>query len=907
MTALRPLTVAAVAFSLACAQTQNVEAKAEIIYEENVPSSTDGGSGPQTASADGLQPPTFRLPAGVRPIRYQAELTVVPTAETFQGVIEIELELQAPQQLLWLNASQLEITAADIKVKDQVIPARVVSSNEDFIGLQLNAPVGPGRATFRARYTGKQSDREVQGAFRQQEGGDWFVFTHFEPFHAREVFPCFDEPQFKVPWELTLQVRRGDLAVANGPQEAETPGPDGMKRVKFKPVTLPSYLVAFAVGPFETLDTPPLGVSKRPGRILFAKGKSAQARYAAQATAELLSQLESYFGMAYPYQKLDTVAVPLFGGAMENAGLITYSQGLLLAPPDQDSSLRQRSFASVQAHELAHMWFGDLVTMKWWDDTWLKESFSDWMAAKVLASWKPEWRSEVGQVSLRSQAMHSDSLVAARAIHPEIQNKEDILGAFDFGITYLKGDAVLTMLEAWVGPEQYRAGIRDYLKRYAWKNADAQDYFAALSRAAGLDVTPVFSSFIDQPGVPLITARLECQGGPRVLLSQRRYFPLGSRGGEAAQQWKVPVCVRFGVGKESARQCTLLEGAEGVLPLTGIKGCPDWIYPNENQAGYYRSRLPAEQVKAVLDAGVLSPSEQVGLVGDLFALMRSGDMAAAEVLQLVPRLANSDSRHVVVAAAEVLAAVERELVPEEQRAHFQRFVNKTFGPRARKLGLTPRKKEDEEQRLLRPALIGLVADEGGDRKLQAEAVAQARRWLTQRGAVSPDMVGTVLNTAGRNADPALYEQLLTAARTTPDRRERQLLLGALGVVEDPALSLRSLELIKSGQFDIREAYTLLWGATEHPATRQQAYDFVKANWALLMAQVPKQNQAYLAALPGGFCDLQHRDDAEAFFQPKMVTIPGGERALQKTLERMDLCVAAREKQSPSVAQFLRAY
>ena len=385
---------------------------------------------------------------------------------------------------------------------------------DERVALRFPHPLPPGPVTLRLEFRGTQFTQEDSGIFRQQSGGDWYAFTQFEETDARRAFPCVDEPSAKIPWELTLRVPTTLTAVANTPMVSETPAADGMKDVKFRQTRpLPSYLVAFGVGPFEIKEARPFGKKHVPLRFVVPRGRGAETRYAASVTPRIVGLLEDYFGMAYPYDKLDVLPIPFTVqfGAMENVGLVTFREALVLAPTEQDRVQRRRQYALVAAHEFAHQWFGDLVTAAWWDDIWLNEAFATWMETKIIDRWAPAWGMAAERVEHRNGAAEADALVNSRVIRQPVNSDNDVKNAVD-AITYSKGAAVLRMFEQWVGPETFRRGIQQYVRTHADGNATAKDFLASISQAAGRDVAPAFNTFLDHPGVPRVQASVRCGG-----------------------------------------------------------------------------------------------------------------------------------------------------------------------------------------------------------------------------------------------------------------------------------------------------------------------------------------------------------------------------------------------------------
>jgi alanyl aminopeptidase len=854
-------------------------------------------------------PPELRLGRAVEPVQYGADLTVLPAGDTFDGVIDIALKVHESTPLIWLNATELTIREASLKAGERTLAARVVPGGADFAGFAFDQDVPAGEAVLHIVYSGKISARTSGGIFRNQVAGAWYAFTQFEAIDARRAFPCFDEPSFKTPWQIVLHVKREHMALSNTPVISETDEPAGMKAVRFaRTRPLPSYLVAFAVGPFDAVDAGHAGANKTPLRIITPRGLADQAKYAAEVTAQLLNTLEDYFGIPYPYEKLDSIAVPLFGGAMENPGLITYGQTLILAKPSEDSLQRQRSYASVSAHEMAHQWTGDLVTAAWWDDIWLNEAFATWMSAKVLEKWKPEWHEEISAAASTQSAMAADSLVSARRIRQPIESNGDIANAFD-SITYEKGAAVISMFEHWLTPEVFRAGVRRYLNEHAYGNATAADFLAAVSAAAGRDVAPAFSTFLDQPGVPLVSGEVKCgQGGEgaRLALAQRRFLPLGSPA-VPNQLWQIPVCVRY-ANPGQGSFCTLLAEASASVALPAGQPCPSRVVLNDGGAGYYRALYRGSTAGGDKD---LSPVERVGIVGDATALFRGGELPASDALRTAARFANDPMPEVVSTTIAIVSEAGYNLAPPDLKPNYERFVRKVYGPRAHELGWTPKPGEGDDARFLRSELVQFVANDGADAVLSAEAVRLASKWLDDRSGIAPGMLTVVLETAAAHGDRPLYERMAAALAKTTDPAERQALIAGMAAFSDPAIIKANFGLLLDGAVDLREARGLMLGPLRDPRTRAIPFELVRDNYDQLASKVPGSFRGeFSARLPrvgSAFCDEKHRAEVEAFFKDRSAKATGGARILAQTLESIDQCIAIRQAQEPSVAEFLKGY
>jgi alanyl aminopeptidase len=864
------------------------------------------GAGVALATPD-PGPPRLRLPAIAAPTGYRVALAIDPGKETFRGSVDVAVLLTGPTELLWLNASGLKIERAEASAAGSPVGVRVVPGGADFVGFAFDRPAAPGDLALHVDYTGAIDETSTQGVFRQKDGDSWYAFTQFETSDARRAFPCFDEPSFKTPWELTLTIPAGTSAVSNTPVSSETAGEGGTRVVRFgKTDPLPAYLVAFAVGPFDYVEAGRAGMRKTPIRIVVPRGKASRARYAAETTGPLLERLEAYFGTPFPFSKLDQLAIPQTAtfGAMENAGLITWGEAYLLASPEEETIKFRRTQASYNAHEIAHQWFGDLVTLTWWNDVWLNESFATWMADRTVQEWKPEWNIQVDRVVDRSNVMAFDTLVSARKIRQEIESNDDIVNAFD-PISYQKGAAVLSMFEAWIGPEKFRSGVRRYLAAHRFGNATSKDFLDAIQAESRPGVAAAFASFLDQPGTPLAEVSLDCGsgGGAKLSLSQKRFLPVGTTG-STAQTWRVPVCAR----SEAGRACALLTEPSGSMASPAFAGgCPAWLLANDGEVGYYRALYRGDllgKLLAVADTR-LSVAERVGLLRDIDALAMGGAFPMGEALALAPRFAGDPDRQIVLATIRIASDAGEKVVPRDLRSAYARFVSKTFGERARALGLSEKRGEDEETRLLRTTLVPFVARNGDEPALRAEARRLALAWLADSSAVGAEMAQAVLETAARHGDRALLSRYEEGVKTAKERRDRVRLFHALGAFGDPAILKDALAF--AGQFDIRESGYVFFQAIQTPEGQRVAWEFLQANYDAIVARMPREATGTLPYFASGFCDAGDRRQVADFFGSRVEKLPGGPRNLAQVLEEIDLCIALSAAQEGSVREFLKGY
>jgi len=871
-----------------------------LITSESTATSASAPTGAQSRVK--LAPPRLRLGDAVRPERYAVTLTLDPAADRFDGTIGIDLELREARALIWLNATEITIEQAWFEIEGRRVPARTVAGGQDFVGLLTEAPLRAGPTRLLIIYKGRIARDDNLGLFRIQDHADTYLYSSaFSATHARRMFPCFDEPAFKVPWRLTLRVPKGAVALANAAIASEVD--EGKTKIVYFDETRPisSYLIAFAVGPFELRDAGKAGKKATPLRIAAPRGRAAEARFAAATLPQALERLERYLDTPYPYDKLDLLPVPSMPGAMENPGLITFSPELLLASPAHETPQFRHRLTSVLVHEVAHQWLGDLVTEAWWDDAWLSEAFATFLAHKIVGEWRPDWQERLHEVETLAQAMIEDGLAGARRIREPVEERADILGAFDPAITYAKGAAVLRMFEGWIGEAKFQKGLHRYLAEHGFGNATVMDLLAALSAEAGHDVGPALASFLDQPGLPLLGAELKCAPGePRVVLTQQRYLPLGAAG-TAAQIWEIPVCVRFGAGRSSETACTLLKERTATLALP-THSCPQWLQPNLGATGYYHSAWRAADVERWLASGQATRPERMALAGNLRALVAAGRLPVADALALTPRLLEDPSPLMLAAALDQVHLPDGWL-SEPLKPRWAHFVRAIFGARARAIGFTPLPSEDEDTRLIRPRLLSLVADQGADAGLHAQALRRTLAWLDDRSALAPDLVPTVLAMAARSGDRVLWERLHEQARRTRDEIERAALLGALAGFRDPALAQASLALALTDQFSRQQAWHLL---APDAAVRPQAYQFVMRNFDALVARLPAGVAPRLFDLLGPLCEPADRAQVDAFFGSRVDRL-GGLRPLRKSLELGAQCAAQRAQQQKSLSAFLQRY
>jgi len=840
-----------------------------------------------------------RLPPLARPVRYALSLTLDPRREDYRGEVAIDVEVPAETRAIVLHARGLTISTGTVIVGERSFPAMTTTrravggreADEELVLLTLE-PIPAGRARLVIPFTAPFA-ADLRGAFRVRVGDDWYAFSDFEPTDARRAFPCFDEPSFKVPVEVSITAPTGMTALANMPERAHEDVADGViHRFEATPPT-PTYLVSFAAGPFDFYEGPREPV---PVRVVTVRGRSALGRIGAETAAAHLRVLGDYFGRAYPYPKLDLIAVPDFlPGAMENPGLITFRDTALLLDPVRASTRAKHYTYGIIAHELAHQWFGNLVTMAWWDELWLNEGFATWMATRVMNTWRPELGDRIEEVGSSTWARTSDSLESTRPIRMPVTTTSQAMEAFD-AMAYNKGAAVLRMIESHIGEDTFRDGVRAYLNAHAWGNATAADLLTSLSAAAGRDLNPIATSFLDQAGVPLVEARLVCAPGavPQVALRQSRFT--GGRGADASQtRWSIPVCVRYPAGTSTRERCAVLSDVEHTEALELPAGqCPAWIHPNAGARGYYWHSLPALTLRALLAAPSLTTEEKLDALASLHALYDAGSLSVDVWLAAIERLAADRDPHVAERAIGQLGSIERQLVTEATRAGFRAWVSRLLGARARALGFTARPADNEATRDLRRVVLNTLGMFTDDPWVHQQAEAAAARYLADPASVDGDTAAIALPIASRHAGAARFEALRAAVDRAATPQDRALLFGAMLTFDDLALVRRTYALTLTDLVRAQDLRVLFGRVGASPAHAALLLDWARENFPALQQKLGR----HLRALIGGLtwrCDEASIAAGETFLREATAGMEGVDRGLRQAGEFARRCVAIRAR------------
>jgi len=838
------------------------------------------------------------LPRTVLPDNYQLTLTPNFQTDKFDGDETIRVQVAQPTSSVTLNAAEITFGETTIAQQGTTQTAKVTTDTKaETATLTVPNPLAAGPATIHIRYTGILND-QLRGFYLSKTGNRKYAVTQFEPADARRAFPSFDQPDMKAIFELTAVVDKGDMAISNGKVVSDSPGPGASQHtVKFSPTPkMSSYLVALAVGDFQCEAGESDGI---PIRVCGTPEQKGRGHFALQAAEYTLHYYDRYFGIKYPYGKLDIIGVPDFSaGAMENTACIIGRDLLYFVDPKSSSYFLQKIVAQDGvAHEMAHQWFGDLVTMKWWDDSWLNEGFATWMSVKPIAAWKPEWNLATDDVQSAAQAMAVDSLNSTRPIHQPVNSPEEFLELADV-IDYNKSAAVLRMVEGYVGPDVFRKGVNAYLSKYAYGNATAPDFWNTIAAAAKKPADKVMSTFVMQPGVPLVSVSASCADGKtKAEVSQTRYFYNREQLNAGSKElWNIPVCLKSG----NREKCALLTGKSQTVEMTGCGP----VYANAGARGYYRSGYDAQNLNKLASSAEqdLSPPERVQLLFDAWAQVRVDRAKVGDFLSLAQSLKSDPTRAVSDEISQELEYINDHLTSEPDRSAYQGWVRQTFAPVGEQLGWTPQPNDSEEQRARRADLLALVGGVGHDPKL-LELSRQLAAKALRGEAVDPTLLYPALSIAARSGDSALYEQLQKRAQsaTSPEASLRYLLV--LGDFRTPALVERSLEYAISPQVRSQDAPFLLNRVLSDHATQDQAWDWIRQHWAQVEAKLTNFSAGSVVNSAGTFCDAGHKQQVQQFFTEH--PIPTAQRTLQQSLEFIGNCVDLKAQQQPNLASWLQ--
>jgi len=850
----------------------------------------------------------YRLPRTAVPSRYDIRLEPDLTTLTFRGQQTVALEVTETISEVVLNAIELVIDSASLENDrgETIRATATLDEGTERCRLALASPAARGRWRLRLAFRGTLNDK-LRGFYRsvyKDPSGvsRTMAATQFEATDARRAFPCWDEPSFKAIFAVTLAIDPALTVVSNTAIVSETLE-NGRKVVRFADsIVMSTYLVAFVVGELEA--TEPATVGRTRLQIWCVPGKKRLARFGQEIGAASLAFFEDYYGLPYPGDKLDLIAIPDFAaGAMENLGAITFRETALLVDETAASHAELERVADVVAHENAHMWFGDLVTMTWWNGIWLNEAFATFMEMLAVDAWKPEWQRWTTFGVSRAAALSLDGLHSTRPIEFPVTSPRDADAMFDV-LTYEKGASVLRMLEQYLGAVTFREGVRDYLRTHRFANADTGDLWAALGRSAQQPIPAVMDGWIFRPGYPVVTVSRD-QGGHLVLAQQRFNYlrePLPPATAEPEQPWQVPVQLRVYAGGQPVEERVLLSEREARLRAgAGAEA----IVVNAGGHGFYRVRYAPDLLDALLKRlETLAPIERFNLVNDAWALAVAGLMPLTAYLDLTARFRGERDRNVWSVLTASLYALNRVVEPGDRR-RLEALVRDRAMPTFTALGWTPRAGEDELTRQLRGDLVRALGVLGNDPGVQARATELYRAHVADPGAVDPNVLPALIAVLAYAGDAARYDEFLRRFRAATTPQEEQRYLYALAGFHDPALARQTLERLINGEVRTQDAPFVARGMLMSVDTREIAWEFVKAHWDTMDRLYPKHGMRRLAEGVTGLATPELEADVRRFFDAKKPQFGG--KVLAQYLEQLHVAVTLRRREGAALSGYLAKF
>ena len=834
-----------------------------------------------------------RLPGGIRPEHYSLAITPDLKTATFTGSETIDVVLNAPSKTITLNAAELEFVSVKAMVSDftsqfqtAVVTLDAAKEQATFTFAQ---PLAAGRVTLKIEYKGILNDK-LRGFYRSKTKLRRYGVTQFEATDARRAFPSFDEPALKATFDVTLVVDAADTAISNTKIVADRPGPGVGKHTVVFATTLrmSTYLVAWLVGDFKCSEGKADGI---PIRACATPDKVGLTRFALDAAKQTLRDYDRYFGIKYPMAKLDLVAVPDFeAGAMENFGCITFRETELLVDKKNGALSAKKEVAETVAHEMAHQWFGDLVTPAWWDNLWLNEGFATWMETKEAAKEHPKWRFEQDAALEKERTMDADAGRTTRPIRAQAETPDEINEMFD-DIAYGKAGAVIGMVENWVGEETFRKGVQAYLAEHAYANATAEDFWNAQARVSGQPVDQVMRSFVEQPGVPVV--RFASAMGEEIPLTQGRFFLAALTTRPAASEaWTIPVCLKDG-------GCKLLRPEETVLAESpGAR----FFYANAGDKGYCRTNYASGQLAAIVaNAEIgLTVEERIGLLGDRWALMRAGEGTVGEFLDLALAVKADPNAAVLESALGKVGTIIERIATDDDRKRLDGLVQREFGGVYAELGKSGRHEADDRAEL-RETLFEALG-QAGDPAVLAEAASQTKALFAGQTATADAVVDAAVALVAAKGDAAMYEKMMGLAQTATDPNLKEDALHTLTRFQSPELVKRTLEYAVSDEVRSQDSWILIARLLGRRETQDQAWAFVQQHWPEIERKSTVSSGARIVAAAGSFCTVERRDEVIGFFQAHPVE--SSERTLAKSIDNINDCVALRTAQEPKLRQWL---
>jgi aminopeptidase N/puromycin-sensitive aminopeptidase len=835
----------------------------------------------------------------VVPNHYELTFTPDLKAATFTGEETIDVTFAKAGNTITMNSAEIKINEVAVTVgKDSQNAKITYDEAKEQVTFTTEKPLPAGPAKIGIRFVGKLND-DLRGFYLSKSKIRNYATTQFESTDARRAFPCFDEPAFKATFDIKIVADKGDTAFSNGKQISDVPGPgEGKHTVTFaRTAKMSTYLVAMVVGDLVCQSGE---VDGTPLRVCSTPDKEPLLGFALEATQHIVHFYNGYYGIKYPFVKLDQLGIPDFSaGAMENTAAITYRETALLVDTKTGTTNQRKGVAGTIAHEIAHQWFGDLVTMKWWDDIWLNEGFATWMSPKPLQAWQPQWHEDLDEIQGTQDALRLDALASTRPIHQQANTPAEIEALFD-GIAYGKTAAVLRMIEHYVSDDAFRKGVNNYLEHHKYSNTEAKDFWTEIATASGKPVDQLMPTFVNQAGAPQITVKSACKAGKtEMTVSQQRLYldpAMSSKG--ADQVWQIPVCAKTGA---NATSCQVVTQKQQTVTLNG---CAPWVFANAGGFGYYRTAYDDADVKKFADNAqtALLPGERISFLGDQWAFVNNGQQRLATFMNILNGFQGERSRAVMQSVLTPISYLDERIVDEQQRPAFNSWVKKLLQPVIQQIGMKPKPGEDPDTGVMRNGVMSALGH-AGDEQVLTYLRGVLNGYMKDPTSVPPDQVPVAFDLTSMHGDKALYEQFVAHRAAAKNPSEFFRYQDSLTNFRDPELIKRTLEFSLTPEVRTQDLSRMLGGEFGNPAARDQAFEFFKQHFDEIRQKTVAQLGTGFGGVISNFCDEQKMNEVSSFMESK--NLQGWARGIRQGKERANACIRFKTQQSESLQRFLK--
>ena len=829
----------------------------------------------------------YRLPSSVTPTFQDIHLNLDPDAPHYSGSTRINVTVNTVTKRVGFYQQDLAITHAELIQNERAIALNVEEGEYNINWGMADADIAPGKYTLVIDFEGKvntSSDGMYLSRFEETN----YLFTQFEDMHARKAFPSFDEPAFKIVYQMTITAPEKQVVVSNTPVESRDVS-EGMQTVKFeKTKPMPTYLIAYTVGPFDSAELEGLSV---PGKIYVPKGYADKTKFVVKHTPEILATLEDFFDIKYPYKKLDFVAVPNFThGAMENVGLITYRDSLLLLE-DEPGLTERKGPLNVIAHELAHQWFGNLVTMAWWDDLWLNEAFASWAASYTMMELYPELN--FADRIVQESAFGADASPTVKPVKKVVRTQPDVMDGL--GLNYSKGESILQMIESLIGTEKFREGVRNYMNTHAWGNTVADDLWAALDGVSDINLSAMMKAYLEQPAYPLIS--IDDNG----TITQERFHYAGAT--VEAQTWAVPLKLTYKVNGKIKQEVVFIDKAKTTLPQLAEA---DWVFPNDNATGYFRWAITSKQLANLLsDLNVLNNREKKNVLYNMQALLNAGKVSIDSIMPVLTALAKDNDPVVKRAAVGVLGEFDY-LINDDNRANYAALLNQEYLPLLNELTLEQTSGEAESVISLRNQLYSLLGNRANNEALIKKSELIAKQYIKDSSAVPAGIADTAIGITTKYTEDDLYDTLVAAFKEAQLPNVKRTLLYSMRYT-DEATANKMLDLALTDDITPANTLYMLVRVSRNLELKTALYKWLDKNLDALIAKMPDYHVSRMPEFVSTTCSAENLDMAKAFYTPIKDKHEGMARSFDIMLDESNQCLRLKATYQEDFNKFLAKY